>query len=115
MPGTYISPAESELYYLQSRYYDPQLRRFLSADNLVAETITDKEVRHELVEQFMDEAGLTKHRIREILTDYFADTDERENEFRAAQRKIDSGKIVKMRDFLKKYRLVTSEFPPFVR
>ena len=35
---------------------------------------------------------------------------ERENEFRAAQRKIDSGKIVKMRDFLRKYRIDEYEY-----
>ncbi len=32
MPGTYISPAESGLYYLQSRYYDPEIGRFINAD-----------------------------------------------------------------------------------
>ena len=32
LPGTYISPAETGLYYLQSRYYDPQTGRFISAD-----------------------------------------------------------------------------------
>ena len=32
MPGTYISPAESGLYYLQSRYYDPEISRFLNSD-----------------------------------------------------------------------------------
>ncbi len=40
MPGTYISPAETELYYLQSRYYNAQFGRFISADdisNLAAE------------------------------------------------------------------------------
>ena len=32
-PGTYISPAETGLYYLQSRYYDPEMGRFINADN----------------------------------------------------------------------------------
>lgn len=45
--------------------------------DLVTETIRERDVRHELVEQFMDEAGLTKHRIREILMEYFADMDDR--------------------------------------
>ena len=33
LPGTYISPAETGLYYLQSRYYDPQLGRWLNVDD----------------------------------------------------------------------------------
>lgn len=41
--------------------------------DLVAETIRDAEVRSELIEQFLDEAELDKHRIREIVKDYFAD------------------------------------------
>lgn len=32
LPGTYISPAETGFYYLQSRYYDPTIGRFLNAD-----------------------------------------------------------------------------------
>ena len=40
--------------------------------DLVAETIAEPEVRQELVEQFLDEAEITGHRIREILRDYFA-------------------------------------------
>lgn len=36
MPGTYISPAETGLYYLQSRYYDPAIGRFLNADALTS-------------------------------------------------------------------------------
>ena len=32
LPGTYISPAEIGLYYLQSRYYDPVVGRFVNAD-----------------------------------------------------------------------------------
>ena len=32
----YIYDAETELYYLQSRYYDPQVSRFLNADNLIS-------------------------------------------------------------------------------
>ena len=36
MPGTYISPAETGLYYLQSRYYDPEVGRFVNADGIVA-------------------------------------------------------------------------------
>ena len=43
--------------------------------DLVAETIGETEVRNELIEQFMDEAGLQKHRIREILKEYFSDMD----------------------------------------
>ncbi len=35
MPGTYISPAETGLYYLQSRYYNPQVGRFLNADGYI--------------------------------------------------------------------------------
>ncbi len=34
MPGTYISPAETGLYYLESRYYDPEVGRFINADGL---------------------------------------------------------------------------------
>jgi len=30
---TYLSPVETELYYLQSRYYSPELCRFMSADD----------------------------------------------------------------------------------
>lgn len=36
MPGTYISPAETGLYYLQSRYYDPQICRFINADSFAS-------------------------------------------------------------------------------
>ena len=32
MPGTYRSPAETGFYYLQSRYYDPEIGRFINAD-----------------------------------------------------------------------------------
>ncbi len=32
MPGTYISPAETGLYYLQSRYYNPIGGKFINAD-----------------------------------------------------------------------------------
>lgn len=32
MPGTYRSPAETGLYYLGSRYYDPEVGRFISPD-----------------------------------------------------------------------------------
>lgn len=38
MPGTYISPAETDLYYLQSRYYDPEIGRWINADT--PETLT---------------------------------------------------------------------------
>ena len=38
MPGTYISPAETGFYYLNSRYYDPETGRFLNADNAVSGT-----------------------------------------------------------------------------
>ena len=43
--------------------------------DLVAETIADKEVRGELIEQFLDEAELQKHRARDILKEYFAGMD----------------------------------------
>ena len=33
LPGTYISPAETGLYYLESRYYNPEMGRFINADN----------------------------------------------------------------------------------
>ena len=36
MPGTYISPAETGFYYLQSRYYDPTIKRFINSDGLVS-------------------------------------------------------------------------------
>lgn len=34
MPGTYRCPAEIELYYLQSRYYNPVVDRFVNADEV---------------------------------------------------------------------------------
>ncbi|MGN8631446.1 RHS repeat-associated core domain-containing protein [Blautia sp. HCP3S3_G3] len=34
MPGTYRSPAETGLYYLKNRYYDPEIRRFISTDSI---------------------------------------------------------------------------------
>ena len=40
--------------------------------DLVTETIQEPEIRQELVDQFLDEAGIDKHRIREILCDYFS-------------------------------------------
>ena len=42
---------------------------------LVEETLAEPDVRRELTEQFLDEAGLENHRIREILQDYFAEMD----------------------------------------
>jgi len=33
LPGTYRYPAETGLYYLLSRYYDPETGRFVNADN----------------------------------------------------------------------------------
>ena len=36
MPGTYISPAELDFYYLQSRYYDPEVGRFINADSYLS-------------------------------------------------------------------------------
>ncbi len=33
LPGTYISPAETGFYYLNSRYYDPEIGRFINADS----------------------------------------------------------------------------------
>ena len=50
----------------------------LYLNDLVAETIADPEVRRELVEQFLDEAEVTGHRIREILKHYFADMEDEE-------------------------------------
>jgi len=44
--------------------------------SLVAESITDDEVRRDFVEQFLDEAGVQGHRIREILRHYFAEMDD---------------------------------------
>ena len=44
--------------------------------DLVEETILVPEVRRELVEQFLDESGVDKHRVREILQDYFAGMDD---------------------------------------
>lgn len=46
-------------------------------NELVTETIREPEIRKELIEQFLDEADLDKHRIREILRDYFSDMDDR--------------------------------------
>ena len=40
--------------------------------DLVEETLAEPDVRRELTEQFLDEAGLENHRIRYILRDYFA-------------------------------------------
>ena len=45
--------------------------------DLVAQTLEDKSVREELIEQFLDEAEVNKHRIREILRDYFGTMDNR--------------------------------------
>ena len=45
--------------------------------DLVAQTMEEKSVREELIEQFLDEAELNKHRIREILREYFATMDNR--------------------------------------
>lgn len=36
LPGTYISPAETGFYYLQSRYYDPETGRFISSDGYLS-------------------------------------------------------------------------------
>ena len=44
--------------------------------DLVEETLAEPDVRRELTEQFLDEAGLETHRIREILQDYFAEMDD---------------------------------------
>lgn len=41
--------------------------------DLVAETIVEPEVREELEEQFLDEADIKGHRVREILREYFSD------------------------------------------
>ena len=45
--------------------------------DLVVETIAQDGIRRELTEQFLDEAGLTDHRARDILRDYFASLDDR--------------------------------------
>ena len=45
--------------------------------DLVEETLAEPDVRRELTEQFLDEAGLENHRIREILQDYFGSMDNR--------------------------------------
>ena len=45
--------------------------------DLVAETIGENAVRQELIEQFLDEAEVNKHRVREIMRDYFAEMDNR--------------------------------------
>ncbi len=44
---------------------------------LVAQTIEDDGIRNELIEQFLDEAGMEKHRMRNILREYFSDLDNR--------------------------------------
>ena len=36
MPGTYISPAETGFYLTGTRYYDPEIGRFINADNQIA-------------------------------------------------------------------------------
>ncbi|MCI9444064.1 MAG: arginine deiminase [Oscillospiraceae bacterium] len=41
--------------------------------DLVEETIAEPGIRRELTEQFLDEAGLENHRIRDILQEYFSD------------------------------------------
>ena len=38
MPGTYISPADLGLYYLNSRYYDSTTHRFINADSVISGT-----------------------------------------------------------------------------
>lgn len=43
--------------------------------DLVEETIAEPGIRRELTEQFLDEAGLEGHRMREILRDYFSEMD----------------------------------------
>ena len=45
--------------------------------DLVVETIAQDGIRRELTEQFLDEVGLTDHRARDILRDYFASLDDR--------------------------------------
>jgi len=50
----------------------------LYLDELVSQTIADPAVRAELIEQFLDEAELNKHRAREILKDYFSDMEDGE-------------------------------------
>ena len=46
--------------------------------DLVAETIADDQVRRELVEQYLDEAGLEGHRVRDILRAYFDPMEDRQ-------------------------------------
>ena len=35
MLGTYISPVETGFYYVSSRYYDPEIGRWINADNMI--------------------------------------------------------------------------------
>ena len=44
--------------------------------DLVAETIREPQIRADLVEEFLDEAGILTHRIRDILRDYFSELDD---------------------------------------
>lgn len=44
--------------------------------DLVAETMAQPGLRREMTEQFLDEAGLEDHRIRDILNEYFSDMSE---------------------------------------
>ncbi len=46
--------------------------------DLVAETIADDQVRRELIEQYLDEAGLEGHRVRDILRAYFDSMEDRQ-------------------------------------
>ena len=39
MPDTYINPSETGFYYLNSRYYDPIIGRFINADNALYQSI----------------------------------------------------------------------------
>ena len=38
MPGTYISPAETGFYLTGTRYYDPEIDRFINADSVISGT-----------------------------------------------------------------------------
>ena len=40
-PGTQQKPAETGLYYLNSRYYDPEVGRFINADKYATTDIDD--------------------------------------------------------------------------
>ena len=46
--------------------------------DLVVQSLTGREVREDLIRQFLDESGITDHRSRELLEDYLERMDDRE-------------------------------------